>query len=858
VASPVIPNPEERVNILAVDDSPEKLLAITAVLSELNENVVAASSGREALRQLLRQEFAVVLLDVNMPGLDGFETAALIRQRKSSEHTPIIFITSYGDQTHATRGYSLGAVDYILAPVEPDVLKTKVTVFVELFRKTAEIRQQAHTLENRALQFQRLTRASVAINSALSIDGMLAVVADLAREILGVHQAVAVAAADQKWSHPRRAVSLSEDYRPEGERAGLRDHAALLSLLSSARAPVIVRRGSVEDGRPWREFLAPAAAEKGWLAVPLCGRDGHPIGLLHLMEKQEGDFGEEDEAILTQLAQMSAIAIENTLNAEALESNRIKDEFLTTLSHELRTPLSAILGWTRTLRSGRLEEARVAHGLEVIERNVVAQTKLIDDLLDVSRIITGKLRLSLRRTSLAAVIEGACEAMRPAADAKEIAIVLERSIPGGEDAIVGDPDRLQQIVWNLLSNSIKFTPAKGRVAVTLDRSESGFEICVADTGRGIGAEFLEHVFERFRQADSSTTRAQGGLGIGLAIARHLTELHGGSISVTSAGENRGTTFVVHLPAVAVGLDATENRRRIQFEGAPQVRRQAPDLKGVRVLVVEDEADGRELLEETLRLAGAEVSSVETAGKALEALSQRVPDVLLSDIGLPEEDGFSLISRVRQLPPERGGKVPALAVSAYVREEDRMRALAAGFQGHVSKPFDPSELLAAIAALAGRAASPAVTPNLPAPGEKTAAAARADTETGSALSSRVLIVEDDRDSREGLRELLEVWGHRVDVAEDGAAGIEKAIEISPRIAIIDIGLPGLDGYAVAQRIREAFGERPIILIALTGYVGSEDHRRARESGFDAHLAKPVNVEKLNSLLAGEISELRVEN
>ena len=268
-----------------------------------------------------------------------------------------------------------------------------------------------------------------------------------------------------------------------------------------------------------------------------------------------------------------------------------------------------------------------------------------------------------------------------------------------------------------------------------------------------------------------------------------------------------------------------------------------------MLLVEDEPDGRELIEETLRLAGAEVSSVESAAKAMDALGRQIPDVLLSDIGMPEEDGFSLIARVRQLPPERGGRVPALAVSAYVREEDRMRALAAGFQGHVSKPFDPSELLAAIAALAGRSRPPAAAAPAAAPRATAAPPVAGRSEQEGAPSSRVLIVEDDRDSREGLRELLEVWGHRVDVAEDGAAGIEKAIAISPRIAIIDIGLPGLDGYAVAQRIREAFGDRPIVLIALTGYVGTEDHRRARESGFDAHLAKPVNAEKLNLLLAG---------
>jgi CheY-like chemotaxis protein len=550
---------------------------------------------------------------------------------------------------------------------------------------------------------------------------------------------------------------------------------------------------------------------------------------------------------------MSAISIENTLNAEALESNRIKDEFLTTLSHELRTPLSAILGWTRTLRSGRLDAARGAHGLEVIERNVVAQAKLIDDLLDVSRIITGKLRLSVRRASLASVIDAACEAMRPAADAKEIEIMVALGIPDGEDMIVGDPDRLQQVAWNLISNSIKFTPAKGRVTITLDRSESGFRIRVADTGRGIGPEFLEHVFERFRQADSSTARAQGGLGIGLAIARHLTELHGGSISAESEGENRGRLHDHPAggrrrsrrhgepakdparrrppgPARGAGSDGHPRARRRGRAGRPGAHRGDP-------------APGR---------SGGRRGRIRRRSHGI--LKQRRPDVLLSDIGLPDEDGFSLIARVRKLPSERGGDVPALAVSAYVREEDRMRALAAGFQSYLAKPFDPSDLVAAVAALAGRTAS-AAAGTAPSPPRTDVAAAEnagSESEPDGAVSSRVLIVEDDRDSREGLRELLEVWGHNVEVAEDGAAGIEKAIATSPRIAIIDIGLPGLDGYEVAHRIRQAFGDRPIILIALTGYVSSEDSRRARESGFDAHLAKPINAEKLNSLLAGAAS------
>jgi len=345
---------DEKVNILAVDDSAEKLLALSALLSELNQNVVTATSGREALRHLLRSEFAVILLDVNMPGMDGFETAALIRQRKSSEHTPIIFITAYGDETHANRGYSLGAVDYILAPVEPEVLRTKVGVFVELFRKTAQVKHQARSLEQKARQLQRLTEASLAINSALSPDRMLHVVADLARDILGAHQAVALAAAEQKWSEIKTAASLSPRYEPDGERPVLRDREALVSLLSWLRRPVRLAPRDDSRASEWLQFFeSRRPAELGWLAVPLTGRDGRNMGLLHLLEKADGEFTPEDEAVLTQLAQMSSIAIENTLNAEAREANRIKDEFLTTLSHELRTPLTAILGWTRTLQEPR-------------------------------------------------------------------------------------------------------------------------------------------------------------------------------------------------------------------------------------------------------------------------------------------------------------------------------------------------------------------------------------------------------------------------------------------------------------------------------------------------------------------------
>ena len=846
---------DDKVNILAVDDSPDKLLALCVLLGELHQNVVKASSGREALRALLKDEFAVVLLDVNMPGMDGFETAALIRERRATEHTPIIFITSYPDETHASRGYSLGAVDYILAPVDPEVLRTKVMVFVELFRKTAQIRNQARTLEQKAEQLERLTEASFAINSALSPAEMLQAVAVSARDILGAHQAVAVAAADQKWSRPASAVALSPAYEREGERRVFVDREALLAFLASAPRCVRGARGSVDAA------LAPvahdeAATREGWIAAPLASRDGRRIGLIHLLDKRDGDFTVEDETVLMQLASMTSIAIENLLNAEAREANRIKDEFLTTLSHELRTPLSAILGWTRTLRGGgTADPAKVEHGLEVIERNVRAQTTLIADLLDVSRIITGKLRLTVRPVPLTPIMDAAIDTMRPAAEAKEIEISVERLLAqDGEDIVVGDPDRLQQVVWNLVSNAIKFTPSGGRVTVSLVRTDTQFEIRVTDTGRGISPDFLPRIFERFRQADSTPTRTHGGLGIGLAIARHLVELHGGTITAESAGDNAGATLTVSLPRVALGMWTLDTVEREEVAAAPAVGSAAVDLGGLRVLLVEDEPDGRELMSEVLSAAGARVLAAGDAQEAMSLFESERPDVLVSDIGMPREDGYSLLRRIRSQPAEGGGMVPAVAVTAYAREEDRLRALAEGFQAHAPKPIDPADLVRTVARVAGILAAPADSERREeVPVVSVAAGAPGTAVEGNGRPSRVLVVEDDVDSREGLRHLLEIWGHDVDVADTASSGVEKAIAGRPDVVLIDIGLGHEDGYSVARRIREALGSNGTYLVAITGYAAPEDRRRALESGFDAHVGKPIDFEQLSSLLASRIPQ-----
>jgi signal transduction histidine kinase len=392
---------------------------------------------------------------------------------------------------------------------------------------------------------------------------------------------------------------------------------------------------------------------------------------------------------------------EQEARRQAEEANQLKDEFLATLSHELRTPLSAMLGWAQMLRTGKLDAATAERALETIERNARAQAQLISDLLDVSRIITGKLRLDLRPVELPRILDAALESLRPAADAKAILLVV-RIVPPST-AVLGDADRLQQVVWNLVSNAVKFTPRGGRVEVLLEDVPPHVEFRVIDTGIGIRPDFLPHVFDRFRQAESSLTRAHGGLGLGLSIVRHLVELHGGSVAVASAGEGQGATFAVRLPAwtdlsAAAVTSAPRAADEVRVWDRPTL------LAGVHVLALEDEADTRDLLVAALGRCGARVTAVSSVVAAIAVLDRSLPDVLLSDIGVPGEDGYSLIRQVRSREPARGGAIPAAALTAYARHEDRLRALASGFQLHLAKPIDPAELVAIIARLVGRNAA----------------------------------------------------------------------------------------------------------------------------------------------------------
>lgn len=377
--------------------------------------------------------------------------------------------------------------------------------------------------------------------------------------------------------------------------------------------------------------------------------------------------------------------------SQARAANRAKDEFLAVLSHELRTPLNVVLGWVSMLREGTVREDRAARALDVIERNAKQQAELIDDLLDVSRIVTGKMRLELRPVAFAPIISAVVESLRPTAQAKAITLTLS-PFPG-DSTIRGDADRLHQVAWNLLSNAIKFTPSGGHVWVELMRDDQHVTLAVRDTGIGIAPDFLPHVFERFRQADSSTTRAHSGVGLGLAIARHLVELHGATIAVQSEGRDRGATFTLQFPAVQVTALTTHTAPLAAFAPRP-----APRLDGIRVLVVDDDPNTLDLLTEALGTTGAQVTAADSAPHALEQLNNAGADVIVSDIAMPGEDGFWLMERIRALPGEVG-RTPAIALTALARREDRARAIAVGYQLHLAKPVELGELQAGVASLA---------------------------------------------------------------------------------------------------------------------------------------------------------------
>ncbi len=544
---------ERRVNILMVDDQPAKLLSYEAILADLGENLLKATSGKEALEQLLRHQVAVVLIDVCMPDLDGFELASMIRGHPRFSKTAIILVSGVMvDDRDRLKGYDSGAVDYVSVPIVPGILRAKVAIFAELFRKTEELALLNVELERRVEE------------RTAEIEGLL---------------------------------KTADEARQEAEKA-----------------------------------------------------------------------------------------------------NQLKDEFLAILSHELRTPLNAITGWAHMLSAGDLDAATRKKAVDSIGRNALLQAALIADLLDISRIVSGKMRLDLRRVELCSVVQNALDSARPAAEAK--GIQLEADVASGIGTISADPARLQQVISNLLSNAVKFAPREGHVRVRAEKAGSSVELAVLDDGPGIRPEILPFIFERFRQGDSSTTRSHKGLGLGLAIARHLVEMHGGTIEARNRDDSSGAIFRTMLPASGVVVPALGEPAGDPVFASPGKFNgdAAPSLKNVRILLVDDEADAREVVATVLEGWGAEVLLAHSAADGLGILERERPDVLIADIEMPGEDGYGLIRKVRTLPLNRGGQTAAVALTAYASASDRTKLLSAGFDRHVPKPVRPPELFAVISAM----------------------------------------------------------------------------------------------------------------------------------------------------------------
>ena len=440
---------------------------------------------------------------------------------------------------------------------------------------------------------------------------------------------------------------------------------------------------------------------RSYLAVPVKGLKGDVLGGLFFGHSETGVFSEQHERLAVGVASWASVALENArLYSEAQVASRMKDEFLAVLSHELRTPLNAIVGYSRLLRGGILSEDKVGRALETLERNATWLSQIVEDVLDVSRIVAGKIRLDVQPVELAVIVDNAVATVQPAADAKGVRI--QTIVDPGVGPVSGDPGRLQQVVWNLLSNAVKFTPKHGRVQVRLESVNSHIEIVVSDTGIGIKPDFLPYVFERFRQAEAGTTRQTAGLGLGLAIVRHIIEMHGGTVDAASPGEGQGATFRVRLPLMIVHPETPAVRREHPRTERQTALRPLADLSGISVLAVDDEEDALSLLRVVLETAGATVATVGSPAEALQQIRTVKPHVLVVDLGMPEMDGFELIARVRASDDAAIRHIPAAALTAFARSEDRIKALQSGFEMHLAKPIDPGELVAAVATLARRA------------------------------------------------------------------------------------------------------------------------------------------------------------
>ena len=829
--------PHEGVpSVLLVDDTPANLLALTAVLRPLGARLVEVRSGADALAAVERESFAVVLLDVQMPGMDGFETAAAMRATENGRELPILFLTAiHREDSFAKRGYASGAADYITKPFDPDIVRARVKAFVDLYDQREQIRRKQVAVRTRErdeairrlVAFERIATAALVTND---VTAFLKELLEIFLSAADAADSASVLLRDGDMLELRACVDLRQEV---DERLSVRVGEGFAGTIAQSGTPLELKDAATSElvtSRWMRE-----SGTNGLYGVPLFS-DGEVIGVAHIGSRRAATFPDVDRRLFRAMADRAAVAVssqikrsrlhdvlmaapammsivrfpsmtielanpafrrlfngrdlvgqhvsqtglegeaiailerafstgqtisydellvhgdfagngtreqrvfcftaqplrnavgavdsvltfafdvsthvearraieahaaeraellarETEARAAAEVASQAKDAFLATVSHELRTPLNAILGWTVTARAKAPPELDRALG--IVERNARAQARIIEDVLDISRIVSGKLRLEVQPVDITSIVAAAVEAVRPAADAKAITLeVTTVPLP----RVPADADRLQQVVWNLVSNAIKFTPKGGRVDIRMESSEDEATVTVVDSGEGIAAEFLPHVFEPFRQADPSTTRRHAGLGLGLAIVKQLVHAHGGTLRASSDGIGKGATFVVSLP-----LTATPSRAQLSTEpprGLPSAEAAEVRLDGLKILVVGDEADARLLLRGALMARGASVAEASSADAGLAELERFRPDVLVSEVAMLGGDGFGLIRAVRRLAADRGGRTPAIALTVDGQEVDGERAFAAGFQRHAPKPVDLDRLVSMVANLGG--------------------------------------------------------------------------------------------------------------------------------------------------------------
>ena len=680
--------PREPVNILVVDDRPAKLIAMEALLADLGENVVCVASGADALRQLPERDFAVILLDVNMPDMDGFETAALIRQRPRWQHVPIIFMTAASDDTHVLRGYSLGAVDYILSPIVPEILRPKVKVFVELFRMTAQLKRQAE--ERVALAEEQARRAAAEAASrraafladagknmarSLDLETTAKATVDLAVPNLGDFAMLRLRLAGQELSHTRH-----------------RRDATVITELEAFLAEGMGRASRVLGRQLVTEAGGGEHAVRG-VVCPLLAR-GTMVGIFAVMvEAPRATYDPAMVVMIEEFCGRAALALDNCLLYREIQERDVrKEQFVAMLAHELRNPLGAISSAIGVLDMVGGDTADRARG--IITRQLRHLSHLVDDLLDTTRITTGKIDLTRASVNLVESAARGLKTLEVSGSTDGFMIDVE-----SEDTWVhADAARVDQILTNLMSNAVKYTPAGGRITIRVQpRGDQGvFEI--ADTGVGMAPGVLSRVFDLFFQEDRSPDRRRGGLGIGLTLVRQLVELHGGQVEAASEGEGCGSRFTVKLPLCPPAV-------------APEARTELDSqvLERSRILIVEDNEDARHMLQMLLTFAGHEVYVAGDGPSGLEMVRTKRPDIAVIDLGLPGMDGFEVARRLRAGPEK---DVRLIALSGYGQPEDRRKTLEAGFDMHLVKPADPAHLSTAIAAVRKQRNEEADTPHAP--------------------------------------------------------------------------------------------------------------------------------------------------